>query len=116
MATVMGLLIKNGEIVTGDSQYIADIWCEGETITRIDSDIQAPTATAEVIDATTMKRERKRLSSAERPRSSTCAAHHGRWSRAKGLQRGRHRREEKRPATIRSTWELRALMAIPQLN
>jgi dihydropyrimidinase len=47
----MGLLIKNGEIVTGDSRYIADIWCEGETITRIDSDIQAPTATAEVIDA-----------------------------------------------------------------
>ena len=47
----MGLLIKNGEIVTGDSRYIADIWCEGETITRIDSNIQAPTATAEVIDA-----------------------------------------------------------------
>jgi dihydropyrimidinase len=47
----MSLLIKNGEIVTGDSRYIADIWCEGETITRIDRDIPAPPG-AEVIDAT----------------------------------------------------------------
>jgi dihydropyrimidinase len=46
----MNLLIKNGEIVTADSRYIADIWCEGETITRIDRDIAAP-AGAEVIDA-----------------------------------------------------------------
>jgi dihydropyrimidinase len=46
----MSLLIKNGEIVTGDSRYVADIWCEGETITRIDKDIQPPTG-AEVIDA-----------------------------------------------------------------
>ena len=47
----MGLLIKNGDIVTGDSRYIADILCESETITRIDRDIDAP-AGAEVIDAT----------------------------------------------------------------
>lgn len=47
----MALLIKNGEIVTADSRYVADIWCEGETITRIASDIEAP-AGAEVIDAT----------------------------------------------------------------
>ena len=47
----MALLIKNGEIVTADSRYVADIWCEGETITRIDSDIPAPAAGAEVIDA-----------------------------------------------------------------
>src|SRR6188768_1903868 len=47
----MSLLIKNGEIVTADSRYVADIWCEGETITRIDRDIAAP-AGAEVIDAT----------------------------------------------------------------
>ena len=46
----MALLIKNGEIVTADSRYIADIWCEGETITRIDRDI-APPPGAEVIDA-----------------------------------------------------------------
>lgn len=47
----MSLLIKNGEIVTADARYVADIWCEGETITRIDHDIPAP-AGAEVIDAT----------------------------------------------------------------
>jgi hypothetical protein len=32
----MGLLIKNGNIITGDSRYVADILCENETITRID--------------------------------------------------------------------------------
>lgn len=47
----MSLLIKNGQIITGDSRYVADIWCEGETITRIAKDIEAP-AGAEVIDAT----------------------------------------------------------------
>jgi dihydropyrimidinase len=47
----MSLLIKNGEIITAASRYIADIWCEGETITRIDQNIAAP-AGAEVIDAT----------------------------------------------------------------
>ncbi|MDB6166513.1 MAG: dihydropyrimidinase, partial [Lacunisphaera sp.] len=46
----MSLLIKNGEIITADSRYVADIWCEGETITRIDRNISAP-AGAEVIDA-----------------------------------------------------------------
>lgn len=33
----MSLLIKNGEIVTADTRYVADILCENETITRIDS-------------------------------------------------------------------------------
>jgi len=47
----MALLIKNGEIITADSRYHADIWCEGETITRIGSNLTAP-PTAEVIDAT----------------------------------------------------------------
>jgi dihydropyrimidinase len=47
----MALLIKNGEIVTPDARYVADVWCEGETITRIDRDI-APPPGAEVIDAT----------------------------------------------------------------
>jgi dihydropyrimidinase len=46
----MALLIKNGEIVTADSRYTADIYCEGETITRIDQAISAPSGT-EVIDA-----------------------------------------------------------------
>jgi dihydropyrimidinase len=46
----VSLLIKGGEIVTGSQRYFADILCEGETITRIDRDIQAPPG-AEVIDA-----------------------------------------------------------------
>ena len=46
----MPLLIKNGEIVTADSRYVADIYCEGETITKIDRNLPAP-AGAEVIDA-----------------------------------------------------------------
>lgn len=47
----MSLLIKNGEIITADSRYLADIYCEGETITRIGRDIEPPPG-AEVIDAT----------------------------------------------------------------
>src|ERR1700677_4195972 len=47
--TPMSLLIKNGEIVTASERYVADIYCEGETITRIDRNIPAPTR-AEVID------------------------------------------------------------------
>jgi dihydropyrimidinase len=47
----MSLLIKNGEIVTADARYVADILCEGEAIARIDRDI-APPPGAEVIDAT----------------------------------------------------------------
>ena len=35
----MALLIKNGEIITADERYTADIWCEDETITRIDRNI-----------------------------------------------------------------------------
>src|SRR4051795_7998896 len=46
----MPLLIKNGEIVTADSRYVADIYCEGETITKIDRNLSAPSG-AEVIDA-----------------------------------------------------------------
>jgi dihydropyrimidinase len=46
----MALLIKNGEIVTADSRYRAEIVCEGETITRIGPGVTAP-AGAEVIDA-----------------------------------------------------------------
>lgn len=46
----MPLLIKNGEIVTPSERYVADIFCEDETITRIDHNIEAPKG-AEVIDA-----------------------------------------------------------------
>ena len=46
----MSLLIKNGEIVTTGERYVADIFCEGETITRIDSNI-APPPGAEIVDA-----------------------------------------------------------------
>src|ERR1700735_1107563 len=46
----MALLIKNGEIVTASERYVADIFCEGETISRIDRNIAAPPG-AEVIDA-----------------------------------------------------------------
>jgi dihydropyrimidinase len=48
--SVMSLLVKNGEIVTADQRYKADIWCDGETITAIGPNLPAP-AGAEVIDA-----------------------------------------------------------------
>ncbi len=47
----MPLLIKGGEIVTPSERYVADIFCEDETITRIDRNIEAPRG-AEVVDAT----------------------------------------------------------------
>lgn len=47
----MSLLVKNGEIVTASERYVADIFCEGETITRIEREITPP-ADTEVIDAT----------------------------------------------------------------
>ena len=47
----MSLLIKNGEIVTADSRYFADIFCEGETITAIGKNLSAPAGT-EIVDAT----------------------------------------------------------------
>src|ERR1700749_136417 len=46
----MPLLIMNGRIVTADSDYTADIYCEGETIPRIRRGLEAP-PNAEVIDA-----------------------------------------------------------------
>ncbi len=51
----MALLIKNGRIVTAIDAYIADIYCEGETITQIAPNIDASSTGAEsieVIDAT----------------------------------------------------------------
>ena len=47
----MGLLIKNGEIVTADSRGIADIYCEGEQISQIGKNLNAPPGT-KVVDAT----------------------------------------------------------------
>ena len=50
----MPLLIKNGRIITASDDYHADIYCEGETISRIEPHIDAgslPNDT-EVIDAT----------------------------------------------------------------
>jgi dihydropyrimidinase len=46
----MSLLIKNGEIITADSRYTADIFCEGETISQIGQNLSAPAGT-EIIDA-----------------------------------------------------------------
>jgi dihydropyrimidinase len=46
----MPLLIKDGEIVTADARYRADIYCEGETITRIGADLTGPPDT-KVVDA-----------------------------------------------------------------
>lgn len=46
----MPLLIRNGEIVTADSRYRADIFVERETITRIGANLDAPPG-AEIIDA-----------------------------------------------------------------
>lgn len=47
----MGLLIRNGEIVTGTDRYFADIYAEGETITEIGVGLAAPEG-SEAIDAT----------------------------------------------------------------
>jgi dihydropyrimidinase len=47
----VSLLIRNGEIVTADSQSRADIFVENETITRIGRDLEVPPGT-EIIDAT----------------------------------------------------------------
>ena len=46
----MSMLIKNGEIVTGDSRFFADIFVENETITAIGIDLPI-LADCEVIDA-----------------------------------------------------------------
>jgi dihydropyrimidinase len=47
----MSLLIKNGQITTATDQYVADVLCEGETISAIGRNLAAP-AGADVIDAT----------------------------------------------------------------
>lgn len=47
----MSLLIKNGQITTATDQYVADILCDGETISAIGKNLTAPTGVEE-IDAT----------------------------------------------------------------
>lgn len=47
----MGLLIRHGTIVTADARYRADLYAEGETVTRIGAGLDAP-PDAEVVDAT----------------------------------------------------------------
>lgn len=47
----MPLLIKNGEIITADARYHADIFVQDETITQIGKNLEAPAGTT-VIDAT----------------------------------------------------------------
>lgn len=48
---MMGLLIRNGEIVNAGSRMQADVYAENETITRIGTNLEVPQG-AEVIDAT----------------------------------------------------------------
>lgn len=46
----MGLLIRNGEIITADSRCVGDILCEGESIVAIGKQLHAPPG-VEVVDA-----------------------------------------------------------------
>jgi dihydropyrimidinase len=46
----MGLLIRGGEVVTAAGRRMADVWCEGETIARVEPGI-APPAGATVVEA-----------------------------------------------------------------
>ena len=47
----MSLLIRNADVVNADSRFRADIFAEGDTITRIGTNLEAPPG-ADVIDAT----------------------------------------------------------------
>src|SRR6201986_5585257 len=47
----MGLLIRNGEIVTHEDRYFADLYMEDETITQIGENLSVPAGT-EIVDAT----------------------------------------------------------------
>jgi len=47
----MSLLIRNADVVNADSRFRADIFAEGDTITRIGTNLEVPPGT-EVIDAT----------------------------------------------------------------
>lgn len=47
----MALLIRGGEIVTASERYVADIWCEGQSITAIGHNLTVPDD-AVIVDAT----------------------------------------------------------------
>ena len=47
----MGLLVKNGEIVTAGERYVADLGCDGGVITAIGKDLEKRGPGDEVIDA-----------------------------------------------------------------
>ncbi|MCP3903592.1 MAG: dihydropyrimidinase [Planctomycetes bacterium] len=48
----MAILIKNGRVITATDDYTADVYCEGETVRRIEAEIDpASVPGAEVIDA-----------------------------------------------------------------
>mgnify|MGYP001355664208 FL=1 len=49
----MPILIKNGRVITATDDYVADIYCAGDTITRIEKNIDAKSCAAgtEIIDA-----------------------------------------------------------------
>src|SRR5690348_11889647 len=48
----MPLLIKNGQIVTPSETYVADIYCEDQTISAIGKNLSAAAPNIETIDAT----------------------------------------------------------------
>ena len=53
----MPLLIRNGRIITASDDYVADIYCAGETVSRIEPSIdprtlQVAPGALETIDAT----------------------------------------------------------------
>src|SRR6185503_21028147 len=47
----MGLLIKNGEIVTAADRFVADVYCDGGTIAAIGKGLEKRAANDSVIDA-----------------------------------------------------------------
>src|ERR687884_362999 len=52
----MGLVIKNGRVITATDDFVSDVYCAGETITRIERGIEAKSLPGggkdvEVIDA-----------------------------------------------------------------
>ena len=47
----MSLLIRNGQIVTAEEQYVADVYCEAEQVTRIGFNLAVPRGTT-IVDAT----------------------------------------------------------------
>jgi dihydropyrimidinase len=47
----MGLLIKNGEIVTASERFVADVYCNGGKVVAIANDLEKRSAKDEVLDA-----------------------------------------------------------------